>query len=72
MAEARTPETGRMNARVLSSLSLILFLFVLIYFTTFRELVTLWSTDDDYGHGFPSSPCASIFSGRRDMRFPAV
>jgi len=52
MAEARTPETGRMNARVLSSLSLILFLFVLIYFTTFRELVTLWSTDDDYGHGF--------------------
>ncbi len=31
---------------------LISVLFVMIYFTTFSQLITLWSMNEDYGHGF--------------------
>jgi len=37
---------------VAEKLFVILTLSVLLYFTVFRELIQVWSTNEDYGHGF--------------------
>jgi len=36
----------------IKKLFLILILFVLIYFSTFKELIQVWNSNEDYSHGF--------------------
>lgn len=56
--------------RSLSLLSLlIIVLYGLLYFSTLRDLVSLWSSNEDYGHGFFVIPVSLylIWRRRRDI-----
>ncbi len=44
---------------------LVFILFALLYFNTFRDLVGVWSSDQDYGHGFLIFPISLYLLWRR-------